>query len=108
MHYINCNGIHYSEEQPVLKASNRSFKYGDGVFETIRVVQGNIQLQQYHFERLFNGLKILSIRYDHLDSNMLSGNIIELCTLNQCLHSARVRLAVYRNPVNDAEYVIEA
>src|SRR5437764_13611242 len=39
---------------------------------------------------------------------MLSRNIINLCTINQCLHSARVRLAVYRNPVNEAEYIIEA
>src|SRR5689334_2202995 len=98
MHYINLNGIHYSEEQPVINAGNRSFKYGDGVFETIRVINGNIQLQQYHFDRLFNGLKILNIRFDSLNSSILSRNIIELCTANKCLYSARVRLAVYRNP----------
>jgi branched-chain amino acid aminotransferase len=108
MHYISLNGIHFPEEQPVLKASNRSFKYGDGVFETIKVVQGNIQLQHYHFERLFNGLKILNIKFDLLNSDFLSRNIIELCSVNNCLHSARVRLAIYRNEVNEAEYIIEA
>lgn len=108
MRYINFNGTHYPEEQPVLKAGNRSFKYGDGVFETIRVVRGSIQLQQYHFERLFKALKILNINFHLLDSEILSRNIIDLCILNNCLHSARVRLAVYRNLVNEAEYIIEA
>ncbi len=34
-------------------------RYGDGLFETMRVVNGRIVLQYLHFDRLFQGISIL-------------------------------------------------
>lgn len=42
---------------------NRSFKYGDGFFETIRIVDREIPLIQYHKQRVLSSLEILE--YDH-------------------------------------------
>ena len=44
-----------------LLASNRAFLYGDGIFETIKVVSGNIFNFSAHFNRLKSSLKFLEI-----------------------------------------------
>jgi len=107
MAHVCFNGSMILEETPVLKADNRGFKYGDGVFETIRMVNGSIPLFSLHFERLVTSLLILKISHT-ISGEQISQWIIELCTLNQCLHSGRVRLAVYRNNEGKAEILIEA
>src|SRR5438045_876598 len=109
MNQICFNGQFFPENQPILTVQNRSFKYGDGLFETIKVLNGSIQLSQYHFERLFSSLPLLKITIgESINPESLSKNIIELCSKNNCLELSRVRLAVYRNEKNNSGYVIEA
>ena len=57
--FFNYNGKIFKEEALILSPGNRSFKYGDGLFETMKVINGNIRLGNYHFERLFAGMHIL-------------------------------------------------
>ncbi len=59
MNHICFNGRIIKEDEPVLLASNRGYRYGDGLFETMKVMEGKIQLAAYHFERLFSGMKLL-------------------------------------------------
>jgi branched-subunit amino acid aminotransferase/4-amino-4-deoxychorismate lyase len=40
--YINYNGNIIDASQPVFTAANRAFRYGDAIFETIRLMQGEI------------------------------------------------------------------
>ena len=106
---ICFNGQFISSDQAIFTAQNPSFKWGDGVFETIKVSNGDILLQSYHFDRLFLSLKLLKIDHDEdFNQENLAASIITLCELNDCLKLARVRLAVYRNEENIAEWVIEA
>jgi len=93
--------------EPVFKVENRSFRYGDGLFETMKVFKGKIILEQFHYERLFTGLKMLQIK-NVLVTLTVSQLILELCRKNNCVDLARVRLAVFRNILNEAEFVIEA
>ena len=58
--FLSYNGKFYKEGTPVITPDNRSLKYGDGLFETIKMVKGKLQLKEYHFERLFNGMQILA------------------------------------------------
>jgi branched-chain amino acid aminotransferase len=92
---------------PVFDAENRSFRYGDGVFETIKVSNGRIPLFDLHFERLIASLHLLKIRHVFSQEQLVQW-IIEVCQLNQCLESARVRLAVYRGLNGHGEIIIEA
>jgi len=96
-----------SASEALFTAQNRGFRYGDGVFETMKVYQSKILLEQFHFDRLFLGLKMLQIEYT-LNASKLSELILELCRKNNCNDLARVRFAVFRNSENKAEFVIEA
>lgn len=107
MNFVFFNGNFLPEEEPVFTVQNRSFRYGDGVFETMKVYKSKILLKEYHFERLQVSLQMLQIK-NCLDGAALSQNIYELCKKNNCSNLARVRLTVYRNHQSEAEYIIEA
>lgn len=49
------------QKQDNISVFDRGLAYGDGLFETMKVDHGKIALWQYHYERLFLGLKRLSI-----------------------------------------------
>lgn len=109
MNHVCFNGQFFPENTPLFTAQNRSFKYGDGVFETMKIYKATILLEQYHFERLFVSLDILKIDVDEfLDKTKLTFQILNLCKQNNCIELARIRLAVFRNENNKAGYVIEA
>jgi branched-chain amino acid aminotransferase len=95
--YINFNGKFISSGTPVIPSDNRSFRYGDGLFETIRVKKGEIILADYHFERLFNGARLLSFALPiHYNAARLRDEILGLCRKNGHNVDARVRLVIFR------------
>ena len=97
MNYINVNGKIQAGDKPALLVSNRSYRYGDGLFETIKVINDKILLEAYHFERLFSGLTFLQFEIPKLvTAKKLAGEILELCNKNECSQQARVRLSVSR------------
>ncbi|MGN6399321.1 MAG: aminotransferase class IV [Flavisolibacter sp.] len=106
MNFVCFNGD-IVVDQPLFFAHNRSFKYGDGIFETIKVYKGKILLSNLHFERLFSSLQLLKIKHA-FNELYLSEKIIELCKKNDCSNLARVRLAVYREEEGTAGFVMEA
>lgn len=115
MNRICLNGKMLKAERPVLMSSNRGFRYGDALFETMKVFNGKIALSHYHYERLFSGLRILHFKgVSTLSKRKLSESILELCQLNRCIDLGRVRLTVFRGSgsLNDKEenlqYLIEA
>ncbi|HZI52446.1 MAG TPA: aminotransferase class IV, partial [Chitinophagaceae bacterium] len=102
------------DDAPVLPADNKSYRYGDGLFETMKVVQGQISLAALHFERLFSGLKILGYKVPLLlVPAKLQEEIQLLCKKNKCEKLARVRLSVSRgnggidDETDELQYLIE-
>jgi len=97
MEYININGKIVPANEPVLLASNRGYRYGDGLFETLKVVQEQISLASFHFERLFSCLSLLQFDVPKLfTAEKLLQEIVQLCQRNNCATLARVRLSVFR------------
>ncbi len=97
MSFLNLNGKIVADDKPVLMASNRSYRYGDGLFETMKVKNAKIELSALHFQRLFSSLKLLNYTIPSLFSmEKLENEIISLCQKNGCDRSARVRLSVFR------------
>lgn len=107
MLFVSYNGTPLPQNTPIITADNSSFKWGDGLFETIKVLDGSILLEAYHFDRLKNGLEVLQIQYDDFFIHRTRKNIYELCRSNNCLESARVRLAICRNSEDLAETIIQ-
>lgn len=95
MNLICSDGEFLPADQPVHSASNRSYRYGYGLFETIKFADGKLLLRDYHFDRLFAGLKTLGIPVpSHFTADLLEQKITELCLRNQCAGLARVRLSL--------------
>jgi branched-chain amino acid aminotransferase len=114
--FINFNGISLSSGTAIITADNRGFRYGDGLFETMRVSQGRIVLASYHFERLADGMRLLQFKFPpSFITGKLAAEIPELCRRNGHTDFARVRLVVFRgnsgsdNPEDDLpHYIIQS
>lgn len=95
--FICLNGKILRAEDPVLLASNRGYRYGDALFETMKVASKNILLETYHFERLFAGLRLLQFEIPKLlTREKLRNEVILLAEKNHCGNLARIRLSVFR------------
>lgn len=98
-----------------MTADNRGFRYGDGLFETMFVVQGRIRLGDYHFDRLLAGMRFLQFDIPPFFVEKLRTQVLELCEANgqpaigpveaanrpagvaeQLTRAARVRLVIFR------------
>jgi len=53
MNFICFNGKIVPGDEPVLKVTDQSYRYGDGLFETMKMLENRIVLEDYHFERLW-------------------------------------------------------
>ncbi|MCB0762324.1 MAG: aminotransferase class IV [Flavobacteriales bacterium] len=57
MNYVLFNGNLINGDGAVVPLSNRAFRYGDGFFETIRVINGTARFVQHHYERVLDSAK---------------------------------------------------
>lgn len=95
--FINFNGNIFPEETNVLTINNRAFKYGDGLFETMRMIKGELKFAELHSIRLQKGMKALKIDgYKELDTWFLTEKAEELARRNK-VKNGRLRLSIYRN-----------
>ena len=96
--FLNFNGEVREDAAALLRADNRGFRYGDGLFETMLVRQGKVRLGRYHFERLVDGMRLLRLEFPRpFGLDLLEGQIGELCVQNG--HDGapvRARLTVFR------------
>jgi branched-chain amino acid aminotransferase len=114
MSYLVHNGKYFSSEEKIIHADNQSYRYGDGLFETMKIIKGEILLADFHFSRLFKGLEVLKYTIPKLfKPGLLKEQIKSLIQKNECTKSARIRLSVSRgrgglyDGDNKLEYVIE-
>jgi 4-amino-4-deoxychorismate lyase len=57
----NTDGINAHQ---CININDRALQYGDGVFETLRIVNGSIPMWEYHLQRLKNAQNILGLPLD--------------------------------------------
>ena len=96
MNYFNFNGKIITEHTPVIEADSRGLRYGDGVFETIKLKNNELILANEHFARLWKGMQLLQFDVPKLFSpEKLTEEILKVCEKNK-LNSARVRLGIFR------------
>lgn len=95
--YILHNDEFVGINHPILTAGNRGFKYGDGLFETMRMSNGKLKFAELHADRLRAGMKALKMDGSALlDEYFLKQKTAELCKKNKLKENVRFRLSVYR------------
>jgi branched-chain amino acid aminotransferase len=115
-HFFIYNNQFFHKGETVTTIDNRGLRYGDGLFETMRMHEGKILNEDFHFERFFNGMKILEFDIPENFSRVFFQHAIKDLLLMNCIDgNARIRLMVFRNNGNiyDTEnnfpnYIIEA
>ena len=81
----------------LISPANRSFRYGDGFFETMKYAKGQLVLQQLHFERLFASLDALYFKKPFfLNPDFLVNTINLLIAKNKHKGNVRIRMNIFR------------
>ena len=111
------NGEFYPSNQPILSINNRSFRYGDGLFESIRVVNGEVYNFEAHFTRLIEGMRMFNIETpEYFTIEYFENQIKSLIQHNGIHKGGRVKLTIYRkgevasyySETNEPGFIIEA
>jgi len=93
---VNLNGRLINEKKAVVSVDNRSFRYGDGCFETIKVINGKINLLDFHLDRLFSAMQSLAFEVpSFFTPAFVSRSVIDLLKANGHQELARVRLTIF-------------
>lgn len=97
MEYFICNSKLCKYELAILSANNRGLRFGDGLFETMKSLNGQLQFADEHFARLWKGLQILQFNIPkHFTPEILEEEIRELLKKNDHRKIARIRITVFR------------
>ena len=59
MAWFNYNGKMYKDAATIIGADNRGLRFGDGVFETMKMKNDLLILDNEHFARLWKGMAVL-------------------------------------------------
>lgn len=92
MNYIHIQGQLLPADAAVIGADDRSFRFGDGIFETLLVVNGVLYDMEAHMARLKAGLEYFRLP---LDISALEQHCRELIVKNNCT-SGYIRIIVSR------------
>ena len=94
---INFNGV-IQDSDLQLTVSNRSFLYGDGVFETLKIVNNKILFFEDHYFRLMASMRIVRMEIPMtFTMEYLEEQILKLVGGLAIKDAARVRFTVFRN-----------
>lgn len=113
---LNYNGELLDEKNLLLSANNRAFKYGDGLFETIKATKTKVIFWEDHYFRLMASMRMLrmkipmSFTLEYLEQEILKS----IATQKEANHY-RVRLTIYRKDggfytpeTNEIDFLIES
>jgi branched-subunit amino acid aminotransferase/4-amino-4-deoxychorismate lyase len=113
--YICLNGPFVKADKPLLDIANRSFLYGDGLFETIHANGTEPQFIGMHLKRMLESMKILKmVMPDFYTAEYFTRHIKGVLARNKLFQGARVRITIFRNgrglytpEMNEVSYIIE-
>jgi len=96
---VFINGEIQSVESSSLKLTNRGYNYGDGLFETLRVINSKIMFWEAHYFRLMSSMRILRMKIPmDFSPEYLEEKIVELVKANHLEKaSVRVKINIHRN-----------
>lgn len=94
---INFNGTIVSQDANIL-TQNRAFLYGDGVFETVKIINNKILFLEDHYFRLMSSMRVVRMEIPmNFTMEYLEEQILSLVNKSALADSSRARITVYRN-----------
>jgi len=94
---INFNGTLVSQDANIL-TQNRAFLYGDGVFETVKIINNKILFLEDHYFRLMSSMRVVRMEIPmNFTMEYLEEQILSLVNKSALAESSRARITVYRN-----------
>lgn len=113
---VNFNGELLFDENVKLSFENRGFKYGDSVFETIKVFNKKVVFWEDHYFRLMASMRMLRMKIPmKFTLEYLEEEILRLINVQGASEQYRVRLTVFRKDggfytpkTNEIDFLIEA
>ncbi len=114
---LSYNGALFHRDDLCISPGNRAFRYGDGVFETIKVARGKVLWADKHFSRIMKGSHILQLNMPaDWTQHRFEEHIIQLYSANHPNQGpARIRLSLFRDQggfyaplTNNAAFLIES
>ena len=112
---INFNGNIVAQDENIL-TQNRAFLYGDGVFETLKIVNNRILFLEDHYFRLMASMRVVRMEIPmNFTMEFFEEEVLKLVQENEISSSARARITVFRNDgglylpkTNEVSYLIQA
>jgi branched-chain amino acid aminotransferase len=112
---INFNGVIIESSQVNLTINNRAFKYGDGLFETIKLENNSVCFLEDHYFRLMASMRMLRMEIPmNFTLDFFETELLKVAKANN-LENARLRITVYRQDgglytpnTNQINFIIEA
>jgi branched-chain amino acid aminotransferase len=94
--WIYLNGTYVQKENALISVYDHGFLYGDGIFEGIRIYNGNIFKCKQHLDRLYDSAKSIMLNIP-LTYEEMKHVLIETVRKNE-LRDGYIRLVVSRGP----------
>ncbi len=112
---MNYNGNLVAFEDVKITPDNRAYKYGDSVFETIKVINGKLVFWEEHYFRLMASMRMLRMKIPmNFTLEFLQDEILKTVLVNT-KNNSRVRLCItrkdggfYTPTTNEIDYLIES
>lgn len=115
MLYVNNNGEILANDGPTISAGNRGHLYGDGVFESIRIIKGKPVNLSNHIVRMLEGAQMIKMRPpSYYNESFFEDKIQELLSKSGITEGGRCRISLdrsmggtYAPESNEVEFYIE-
>ncbi|CAL2095867.1 Aminodeoxychorismate lyase [Tenacibaculum sp. 190524A02b] len=113
---VNFNGEIVSSKELQISHENRAFKYGDGIFETIKVQNNKVVFFEDHYFRLMASMRMLRMKIPmKFTLEFLEEEIVKTIASNTSNNGVfRVKLTVFRKDgglykpeTNEIDYLID-
>jgi len=112
---LNYNGNLVAFEDVKITPDNRAYKYGDSVFETIKVINGKLVFWEEHYFRLMSSMRMLRMKIPmNFTLEFLEKEILKTVKVTNSNTTLRIRLTITRKDggfylplTNEIDYLIE-
>ena len=113
---VNFNGALLNAQEIKIEVNNRAFKYGDAIFETLKVLPTGIVFWEDHYFRIMASMRMLRMEIPmSFTLEFLEQEVLKTIASEENKGANRVRISIYRKdgglytPItNEVDFLIEA